>query len=1652
MMSSSASLQMSTLIPDTTQHQPHYTVKLVASKLAKDSWPSWYKPDTGSDDPYSNKWRYQLEYQGQKSNFGVIRDPFADTANAEEDLRWLLEDHAVEQPYWLKKAHGINKRIREYGKTLYNQIRRQLEDVVLGDSGLQRPGDILQGTPICLLVAGENGDNSIHALHWEALELQSDLDINVVRSIYPLNAQSEMTGENTASADKMAIDIVGEADQMDVDIDGSNDGAPLADQPNADGDYDMSVVPNLPEAKIAGEASTLRILFCTARSASIPNADIEYCIIARTVHNALSSLIKSRHIQMDFVRPGTWEALQYTLNSKPPGYYHLVHFDVHGKVTKKRAFIKLVSQEDPTELKRRDAVELAQLLSERKVSLVILNACESAKSASDLESNLAAVLVQNGVKFAIGMSFKLLVSSASTLVPLLYEQILQNRGAVALAVHKTRRALSRDSKRQGILGSTVSLPDAILPVLYQRADELETSLWPNLFPVSETPGLAKAATFPSTLGSEDSHIIGRDLDLLRVENALAAESHVVELVGVPGSGRTSFLQFAGSWWESTGLVDEIVRLGEEDLPDEDELRDEQDGLDDEASDPATPSNSFIDEIRRQIQLKSKNSHQSDSPPNTDTLVSPRRRGLLVLDDISGALVALTADSKKALYDILHGQEYFYVALVTDIRNGCTIGALPVHLLPLSTSIAKELLWNILPEEARGPTQTTDHKWHLDICSWILDYNPAAMKLLFGHLETSVSDTSNLSGMLYRIFTTGFPESNSATYIRFLGHPFVERIVALFKEFAGESEIAGFLFLCVGCSMLRIREDPRNLIKAFLLSPLLPDLLKPLELDPTIATVAADMVPQLQELYIMRKYVDVYRLCRDEFHMIISRLGSEGLIWKSVEGYYQVHPLLRTSVLTIALMQYGPEMMHEIANVFQVQYRLMSKYWEIGDLLALWSAESLRSIPRDSPRHVLSTDLANCIVVLHKPLFTRMDSSTEWLRNFPWMLFLHAIIYLCASVDSRSTQSTDTFVETLAPLFLENWNQSKSQWLEALEQDPKPDKYSFIDPDSGSTPDVWIGPVTAALVALLRLKRYLSTPSITTILAGEANDLYNEVIASASELKFDDYPMMVELLRAKYYIMGFNTANAVNKLDYLDAQYRRMHDNLNKHFSPGVSSKIGGAHDAGFVKGLEKICRKMHVSGRELVKGFPTLPEYSAWALERGLELNIQEDFKPILPLELDGVDFGADAAETPLSNQTGLMSMFPRSEGEEPGQSGAGADFLQKNDMVYWLIVYAHQSMRSSKMEEAATAFRKARMHLATAQPEIFDKSQAMTVARSHAFPHFYLESTVLWSLGRRKEGREILVQMRDICSAQLKCTLHRRELWDKYRAMDLLFDEFGPWKSAEGPPNLERIGWAIEFISSHFEPPEQAENDISSFLQDDQQSDRHLQPRRAQIAKGDPSMRVEHRIFSFLFGQYSRGLVSTYSSLMDRTSREFMKTVFDRIEEMVGVKKVDVAKLVEKVTSLHDPTRSYWQEEGKVSSHLAEIYVEAAKVLFGNLEDCQDLVHLTEYEGKPLRRFFPWEKVEADAVDGALEPPEFSFNSFASNQEGTFNFNRPTEEKDKTSLRFGSTQDQDKMETSTQPLFASPATTSPTPKTTWTQSSLKARSDRSKRPVRRGR
>ena len=200
------------------------------------------------------------------------------------------------------------------------------------------------------------------------------------------------------------------------------------------------------------KSQTINILVVVARPAG--SRDVGYRTISRPLVEALSK--RQEPISITLLRPGTYQELQAhlekTTREKGIGYYHIIHFDVHGGLLSyaafqqettpsrylyqsrfgrgdiapyegKKAYLFLESERD----ERADPVEaseLGHLLLTHRIPLAILNACQSGKYIGKDETRLGSRLIQAGIQSVLAMGYSVTVSAAELLMPVLYQQLL----------------------------------------------------------------------------------------------------------------------------------------------------------------------------------------------------------------------------------------------------------------------------------------------------------------------------------------------------------------------------------------------------------------------------------------------------------------------------------------------------------------------------------------------------------------------------------------------------------------------------------------------------------------------------------------------------------------------------------------------------------------------------------------------------------------------------------------------------------------------------------------------------------------------------------------------------------------------------------------------------------------------------------------------------------------------------------------------------------------------------------------------------------------------------------------------------------------------------------------------------------------------------
>jgi tetratricopeptide (TPR) repeat protein len=338
-------------------------------------------------------------------------------------------------------------------------------------------------------------------------------------------------------------------------------------------------------------APVIRLLVVTARPGE------EHDVNHRTISRPLMELIQQSQlrVQVDLLRPATFEALTQHLDEKGAGYYHIVHLDMHGAVMsyeevqalcereqKATAVNRLTFREFGEELQPfeglrallslesgmpgqsdlREAAELAGLLTGKQIPVCILNACQSAKQirGDERETSLGAALMAAGMQTVLAMGYSVTVSAAEILMKTLYEQLFAGK-TLDEAIRFGRKALHDRQERKAYFNQTIRLEDWLLPVVYRRGrvnlalrdftPHEEETYWQqqaSLYRLKEQP---KAPTYG---------FVGRDLEILKIERALLRQN-VLLVQGMGGTGKTTLLNYLREWWQTTQFVKDVFYFG-----------------------------------------------------------------------------------------------------------------------------------------------------------------------------------------------------------------------------------------------------------------------------------------------------------------------------------------------------------------------------------------------------------------------------------------------------------------------------------------------------------------------------------------------------------------------------------------------------------------------------------------------------------------------------------------------------------------------------------------------------------------------------------------------------------------------------------------------------------------------------------------------------------------------------------------------------------------------------------------------------------------------------------------------------------------------------------------------------------------------------------
>ncbi len=452
----------------------------------------------------------------------TIRDPFSKAE--EERLEWYFDEH-LKFPFTDQvKAQEAAASISLYGEKLFEQVF-VAAPLILSTyrTAVQAGLDMIQ--------IEVSGQPPFHALHWEALKDHAFPQ--------PLALRVTILRKNLSQ---------------------------------------QAVYTNM------HPSPTINLMIVTARPRG--KRDMGYRTVSRPLVEALRKA--EVPVQVDILRPGTYKALENHLHETASkhgfGYYHVIHFDVHGSLltdqefrvmnrsmrTQRsgrqdiqpyeglKAFLALEGEQDGT-ADLVEAEELATLLIRHQVPITILNACQSGKQIGEHETSLGSYLMQAGIQMVVAMGYTVTVSATELLMRTLYRQLFA-KDDLAAGIRHGRTALYNHKSRRAYFDQMIDLEDWMLPVVYQNQP---VQLKPRDFTPEERSAYNKRKLAEKQYAPPEPQygFVGRDLDILQIEKRLLAKRNLLLMRGMGGAGKTTLLKHLRAWWHTTGFVQQTYYFG-----------------------------------------------------------------------------------------------------------------------------------------------------------------------------------------------------------------------------------------------------------------------------------------------------------------------------------------------------------------------------------------------------------------------------------------------------------------------------------------------------------------------------------------------------------------------------------------------------------------------------------------------------------------------------------------------------------------------------------------------------------------------------------------------------------------------------------------------------------------------------------------------------------------------------------------------------------------------------------------------------------------------------------------------------------------------------------------------------------------------------------
>jgi len=320
--------------------------------------------------------------------------------------------------------------------------------------------------------------------------------------------------------------------------------------------------------------------------ATIPSPRLNILVIsARPFHDQSQLLCYSLDqslrryddkISIDYVRPGSYNALNQCLKEKESGYYHMLcldvpadfllydqikeitgsSFDINNKAGKIAYYIRpqsILFMEGAPKYKAYpiSTQMISTLCKLFNIPIVILHVRGKESIHQLVNADISLRFLRAGIPSVLTLSNHLYPDASTYAIQLLCEYLLFDSSSYLNAVQYMRNEMNANKERKAWYDQTLALSDGFIPVIYQQDDF-------SLPIISGHTGKEQKTILKKDKMPISNKTIYRDHEMFVIEKLLFTRSNILTITGKNGSGKTTCLKQLRDIWKSSDYFKQIV--------------------------------------------------------------------------------------------------------------------------------------------------------------------------------------------------------------------------------------------------------------------------------------------------------------------------------------------------------------------------------------------------------------------------------------------------------------------------------------------------------------------------------------------------------------------------------------------------------------------------------------------------------------------------------------------------------------------------------------------------------------------------------------------------------------------------------------------------------------------------------------------------------------------------------------------------------------------------------------------------------------------------------------------------------------------------------------------------------------------------------------